>query len=408
MAHIRVIVYAPHQANVAATANLYYHQRALEQNAIHPGSDFIGKFHPDVFARFLYNTSAQDTSSSAQETNVSFLGKFTQPQFTVLPLLRQQPENAVGAIAPLAETNTNFIGKFVQPQHNVLPGLRQNRPQDDSSSAQETNTHFIGTFTQPTFARFNYNHGEWVNSSFEQTNNIIGKFNPDKYQTPPGLYNTAAYDFSSSVPAVLTVEHNIQVVPYAIGQANPVLASSLYYWNRNDLNVVIGPQVDTAPHFIATFEPYVFNIIPPWGSVQDQSSSAQETNVHFIGKFNEAKFNVLAALRFQNDWVDSTFVPQTAETNTHFIARYAPVLHNVLPLLRSNIAADFSSTAIETNVSFLGRYTPVQHSVLAALRQVTAQDFSSTPPVITSQAVYNTMLLSIPGGMFSIPGNPPS
>lgn len=383
MSSIRVIVYNTPQANVVAVKQLYYQQYAPIESGTPGNPHFIGRFtaprHNVLLG--LRQTPPEDTSSSAVETNVHVVGRFAAARFNVLPLVRQQQDVSTGAIVQAVEIPTHFIGKFTAPKHRIIPALRQNEPQDTSSSAVETNTHFIGKFTQPTFSRFNYNHGENVNSSTETNTHFIGRFTPDAYRVKAPFYNTSSVEVSGTPnPPVLTAEADIQVIPFEPTQANPARISALYYWNPN-LDFTPAPSApETNVSFIATFTPYCFNLIPPWGTAQDMSSSAVETNTHFLAKFSQPQFNILQGLRQQDDWSASTFVPIQPDGNVHFVPRYTPVRHNVLPLLRSNIAVDTGSSARETNTHFLGRFTQPRLVLLPLLRQRTADDFSTSPP----------------------------
>jgi len=115
--------------------------------------------------------------------------------------------------------------------------------------------------------------------------------------------------------------------------------------------------------------PYAVSINYLWRPAQDTSSSAVETNPHFVGRFTQPQLLILPLLRQQQDWASSSVFAAQPETNTNFIARFQPPAYNVLRALRQNFAFDYSSSAIETNVSFVGRFTQPQYSILSALRQ---------------------------------------
>jgi hypothetical protein len=248
--------------------------------------------------------------------------------------------------------------------------------QNTSSSAVETNQHFVPRFSQPKFSRFNYNSAASDTSSSAVETNVhtIGKFTPVVFQRG-FLYNTAAFDFSSSA-----IETNIHFVGKF---TQPQFSNLALLRQQQDWSTSGVVQPETNVHFIGKFTPVTFQRGFLYNTAAfDFSSSAVETNVHFLGKFVQPQFSIFPSFRLQDDW-SSTVTPVQAETNTHFLGRYAPVVHKVLPQLRSNIAADFSSSAVETNAHVLGRFTPTQHNVLRALRETTAQDFGT---VVVTQA----------------------
>lgn len=298
-----IIVYDPGQANVVAASNLYYWK------------------------------PPQDTSSSAVETNQHFVPRFSQPQFNVLRLLREQQDWS---------SSTSVI----QP---------------------ETNTHFIGRFNQPQFARFNYNTAarDTSSSPVETNTHFIGKFTPASFQRG-FLYNTAAFDFSSSA-----VETNVHFIgKFSAPQFNVLVALRQ---QQDWASSTAPPQSETNTHFIGRFTQPTYARFNYNSAAFDFNSSAVETNQHFIARYTPPNF-----ARFNYN-VPAADLPAQPETNTHFVPRYSPVRHNVLPLLRSNIAADFSSSAVETNPHFIGKFKPPIFNVLVSLRQLPAIDL---PPAI--------------------------
>lgn len=426
MSSIRVIVYNTPQANVVAVKTLYYQQpgRTESSSAVATNQHFVGRFHAVQHNLLPSVRQQQDVSSGAifqaLEIPTDFIGKFTAPQHKVLPALRQNEPQDTSSSA--VETNQHFVPRFTAPQHKVLTDLRQQldhshstnfvlegpthfiakftaptfsrfrhntAASDTSSSAVETNTHFIAKFKQPTFARFAYNQQD--HDTLGETNpHFIGKFNPVQFQVKAPFYNTSSVEISGVPnPPILTVEHDIQVIPFRPMRVNPRTISALYYWrDASDVTPPPPAQAETNVSFIASFTPAVHTIIPPWFTAQDLSSSAVETNTHTIGRFTAPQHAVLRSLREQPDQSASTFVPIQPDANVHFVPRYTPVRHTVLPLLRSNIAVDVSSSAMETNTHFMGRFTQPTFVVLPMLRQRTADDFSSSPPVTSQPRIH--------------------
>ena len=156
MADIRVIVYQSTSANPYAVSINYLWKPAQDfsSSAVETNQHFFNIVYPNQRFNVLpLLRQQQDWSSSSvfaaqPETNPHFRPKFTQPQYIILPALRQNQAITV-VIPPTLETNPPFIGRFTQPTFNILVSLRQQ--QDWASTFQfapptETHYNFIGKF----------------------------------------------------------------------------------------------------------------------------------------------------------------------------------------------------------------------------------------------------------------------
>jgi hypothetical protein len=394
---------------------------------------FIGRFSQPTFSRFNYNTSAFDFSSSAVETNPHFLGRFAQPVYNILPLLRQNSENAVtGVLIIQPETNTHFIGRFTAPA--FMRPFASTAASDFSSSAVETNVSFIAKHTPVRFTRFNY-QGQALDLPQPETNtNFIARHQPIAFAR--FRYNSAASDTSSS--AVETNQH-------FIARFNPVTFARFNYNSAAYDFSFVAPALETNVSFIGRFTAPQFARFNYNASAYDVTTVVApsfETNVSFIGKFTASQHFILPALR-QNTAQDfsgppvfiplpgnNTFVivypsqrsnlaaiinvcfqpardvppPPQPETNTNFIAKFNPYQFFLNPALRFHPAQDFSSIRViqpETNTyyQFIGKFTPIKHNILRSLRIFTPEDFGVPPPVPAQWRLLSDHYVTDPSGV---------
>jgi len=93
-----------------------------------------------------------------------------------------------------------------------------------------------------------------------------------------------------------------------------------FAYNSTDTGV---PQVETNPHFVASYKPtrltwFAYN-------TQAEPPAVAETPQHFIGRFKPTAIANLLLLRQNNDTFSIFVPPPIPSTEPHFIGRFTPV-----------------------------------------------------------------------------------
>jgi hypothetical protein len=149
------------------------------------------------------------------------------------------------------------------------------------------------------------------------------------------------------------------------------------------------PLVEAPQSFVPRSLPvqWIINRALFQNTAQDLSSSAAETNPHWIGRTWPAQW-----IRTLNLSLNTADVPIVLpDVPPHWKPITWPAQWTRQPGLLQGTAQDTSSSAVETNTFFTPRMWRAQWKVNVALMQNTAQDFSFIPPVITGTHVFSTM-----------------
>src|SRR6266853_1109252 len=394
----------------------------------------------------LLRGTAQDTSSSAVETNPHWKGCQWPAQWSDTGAFLL---NAAIDVPPAIDAPPSFMSKSWSIQWNINLSLRRNTAQDFSSSAVETNPHWIGNYLPSKWdlnRALRLNIAQDFSSSVAETNpQWTGKPWPRVWNLLEALWQNAAID----VPTVTVADTPPSFVPLQFSSQ----------WNV-DVSLVHGAGIDAATisvvetntHFISRqfIAQWNFNRALGRSTAQDTSSSAVETNIHFVPHTWPVPWIPAASLR-QNvatdaptvvppdaptyfipgqlpwNWVinlllttspandltspavetnphragliypkqwqtqpslwqnPATDAPPVVDTPSYFISKQLLLQWNLNRVLGRNIAADFSSSAVETNVYFTPHVWPLRWDLQASLTRGTAQDFSSVAPVVTSR-----------------------
>lgn len=224
-------------------------------------------------------------------------------------------------------------------------------------------------------------------TSRENNSPTISTDSEDKFVTSTGTQDAAFTNATSGqwTAQCVTFFANSAVATIETDTYSPPLRQFPQRWNvlraltRNSDTNQAPP--DTPKHFVPLTWPMLWTPMPLGRTTaQDFSSSAVETNPHWIGHTYPPQWHPEAALRL-NPAVDVPFV--LIDTPTYSIPRTYPPQWVLNQSLMRGTAQDFSTSAVETNVYFIPRTWPVQWQLQASLMRGTPQDFSSTAPVVT-------------------------
>ncbi len=203
-------------------------------------------------------------------------------------------------ISVSADTLASYVSRPFSPQQwNLNQPLLRGTAQDFSSSAVETNPHWRGSQWP---AQWNTNRAlqrataQDFNSSAVETNpHWIGEYLPPQWSLNRALRLNTAQDFSSSA-----VETN----PHWTGKPWPFfwnLLEALWQTPATDVLAI----TDTPPPFVSRTWPlqWAVNFSLKQNTAQDFSSSAVETNTHWLGKLRLPLWGPQASL-LQNAAID--------------------------------------------------------------------------------------------------------
>jgi hypothetical protein len=315
----------------------------------------IARYSPTVFKTLAALRQNSPFDQVIPDTPPSFFGRYTG---TVHARLQTDIGDINDAIIP--DVPPSFLGRFQPTMHTVPSFLRQNPPEEPAFVVvPETNVSFLGRFKQIAHQRFNYNPMTDVAVAAKETNpHFLGRFTQSTIRISPELRMASALD--------LDVETNVSF----LGRYAPLQHRLLPTLRQH--GDVLSPSAvvtDTYVSFLGRYKITVYARISFAGEGVD--GVVKETNPHFVGRHQPARFSRLALSSFD------TSVVTVAEPNpprSH--ARFTNPQFFINPRLRQNSATDFGFLApvIETNVSFLGRFVSPTFQRFAY--NFTPQDFN--------------------------------